>query len=300
MGAGERETWTTDEFGRSHQGAVGVLQEDGTVPGPVYFDAGSGAGGSTVSQWNVYDGRSPRVPRAAALRAVCSCGWTGPEHRLDWESIAGKALAEAGAGEADACLRDWDGHTSQVEASAIPLPEAVTTLLARLEEEIDKLTKTSPAAAVRAARRLEVTAERVGYWAAHGYPDGPYARAGGRGVRAGRAGGAPPAGPLRPLGLLPVTDSGKAHVVPHLVLTERARSTAERGLREGPSRVPARHRAPPASRSGSTPTGPPTSPPPGRPSAPRSASTAGPSPCTARPPSPRPASTAQTSGPPPP
>ncbi|MFD9302851.1 hypothetical protein ACFWCB_09210 [Streptomyces sp. NPDC060048] len=41
-------------------------------------------------------------------------------------------------------------------------------MLERLEEEIDKLTKTSPVAAVRAARRLEVTAERVGYWAARG------------------------------------------------------------------------------------------------------------------------------------
>ncbi|MFG2622540.1 hypothetical protein ACGFXC_33490, partial [Streptomyces sp. NPDC048507] len=38
----------------------------------------------------------------------------------------------------------------------------------RLEAEIDRLTKTSPVAAVRAARRLEVTAERVGYWAARG------------------------------------------------------------------------------------------------------------------------------------
>ncbi|MER5730313.1 hypothetical protein ABT084_18595 [Streptomyces sp. NPDC002138] len=128
----------------------------------------SSSGGPSVSQWYVYDGRSPRVPRAAALRAVCSCGWTGPEHRLDWESIRGKVLAEAGADTADACLQDWDGHTVQVEATAIPLPETVTTLLERLEQEIDKLTKTSPAAAVRAARRLEVTAARAGYWAANG------------------------------------------------------------------------------------------------------------------------------------
>ncbi|AWZ06097.1 MULTISPECIES: hypothetical protein [unclassified Streptomyces] len=163
-----RETWTTEEFGSSHAGAVGVLLADGTVPGPVYFDSASGGGGEAVSQWNVYDGHSDRVPRAAALRAVCSCGWSGPEHRLDWEAVAGQDLVEGGDEQADACEQDWDGHTVQVEATTVPLPDTVTTLLEQLEQEIDKLTRTSPVAAVRAARRLEVTAERVGYWAARG------------------------------------------------------------------------------------------------------------------------------------
>lgn len=157
-----RETWTTEEFGSSHAGAVGVLLADGTVPGPVYFDSASGGGGEAVSQWNVYDGRSDRVPRAAALRAVCSCGWSGPEHRLDWEVVAEQDLVEGGDEQADACEQDWDGHTVQVEATTVPLPDTVITLLEQLEQEIDKLTRTSPVAAVRAARRLEVTAERVG------------------------------------------------------------------------------------------------------------------------------------------
>ncbi|MFJ5812046.1 hypothetical protein [Streptomyces sp. NPDC093093] len=39
-----------------------------------------------------------------------------------------------------------------------------------MEEEIDKLTKTSPIAGVRAARHLAVIAERVGYWAARDTP----------------------------------------------------------------------------------------------------------------------------------
>ncbi|MFD3540414.1 hypothetical protein ACFWUQ_13060 [Streptomyces sp. NPDC058662] len=163
---GERETWSTEEFGASHEGAVGVLLDDGAVPGPVYLEAGSGSGGRAVSQWCVYDGRFAHVPRAAALRAVCSCGWTGPGHRLDWTAIGTGKLAEGGAAEAGACERDWDRHTAQVEATTIPLPEVVTGLLERLEEEIGKLAKTSPVAAVRAARRMEVTAERVGYWAA--------------------------------------------------------------------------------------------------------------------------------------
>ncbi len=80
--------------------------------------------------------------------------------------IEQRLLTEGADDQADACDRDWEGHTAQVEAATIPLPETVTPLLAQLEEEIDKLTKTSPVAAVRAARRLEVVAERVGYWAA--------------------------------------------------------------------------------------------------------------------------------------
>ncbi|MFD6891151.1 hypothetical protein [Streptomyces sp. NPDC059957] len=161
-----RETWTTEEFGTSHTGSVEAVLADGSVPAPVYFDSGSGGGGDPVSQWSVYDGRWPHVPRAAALRAVCSCGWAGPEHRLDWETIGDQDLAEAGDDQADACDRDWYQHTDQVEATTVPLPETITTLLTQLEEEIDKLTKTAPVAGVRAARRLEVTAERVGYWAA--------------------------------------------------------------------------------------------------------------------------------------
>ncbi|WP_032918590.1 hypothetical protein [Streptomyces rimosus] len=164
---GERETWTTEEFGASHEGAVGVLLADGTVPRPVFFDSGSGVGGPSVSQWSVYDGCFAHVPRAAALRAVCSCGWTGTEHGLDWDAIGDQKLSEAGAGAADACMEDWDVHTEEVERSAIPLPEAFTTALTQLGEEVEKLAKTSPLAALRAARLLEVTAVQAGYWPAH-------------------------------------------------------------------------------------------------------------------------------------
>ncbi|MFC9619439.1 hypothetical protein ACFTXM_05390 [Streptomyces sp. NPDC056930] len=34
--------WETDEFGSEHEGRPGVLLADGTEPGQVYFDAGSG------------------------------------------------------------------------------------------------------------------------------------------------------------------------------------------------------------------------------------------------------------------
>ncbi|MFF7098531.1 hypothetical protein ACFY9A_40165, partial [Streptomyces rubradiris] len=76
MGVGERESWTTEEFGASHEGSVGVLLADGSVPDPVFIAMSSAGGGREVSQWSVYDGGDGfvRAPRAAALRAVCSCG----------------------------------------------------------------------------------------------------------------------------------------------------------------------------------------------------------------------------------
>ncbi|MFE2041201.1 hypothetical protein ACFXAZ_09755 [Streptomyces sp. NPDC059477] len=161
-----RETWTTDEFGSSHEGAVGVLLADGTVPSPVYFDIGSGSEGQSVSEWSIYDG-TLRAPRATAVRAVCSCGWTGSAYPLDWDEIGDRDLEDAASGTADQCTRDWDAHTVQVAESALPVPESVTTLLEQLREEIEKLGKSSPLAAVRAVRRLEIVAMDVGYRAAH-------------------------------------------------------------------------------------------------------------------------------------
>ncbi|SEQ89675.1 hypothetical protein SAMN04487983_100943 [Streptomyces sp. yr375] len=144
-----------------------MLLADGTVPRPVYFDTGSGAGGPSVSEQSVQDGRFTHVPRAALLPAVCSCGWTGTKHRLDWAEIGEQELAEAGMDTADSCVRDWDTHTTEVERSAAPLPETFTAPLTQLESEIEKLAKSSPLAPVPAARRLEVTAAEAGYWPAH-------------------------------------------------------------------------------------------------------------------------------------
>ncbi|MFF0383027.1 hypothetical protein [Streptomyces sp. NPDC004286] len=140
----ERETWTTSEFGASHEGAVGVLLADGTVPAAVFFDAGSSGGGASVTQWSVYDGRPGYGPRAGTLRAVCSCGWTGEERPLAWKEIGEEELATAGVGVADSCMQDWDTHTADVDTSAVALPQPVTDLLEQLESEIEKLAKTSP------------------------------------------------------------------------------------------------------------------------------------------------------------
>ncbi|MFJ4090600.1 hypothetical protein ACIPYS_03365 [Kitasatospora sp. NPDC089913] len=164
----ERQTWTTDEFGSSHEGSIGVLLPDGTVPQPAHFPLSSGGGGHTTSEWSVYDGRFSLTPRAHALRAVCSCGWTGTEHPLDWEQIGEQDLRAAAWDLAEECETEWwDGHTVAVEKSAVAVPEDITDLLRLVSEKIEKLARQSPLAAVRAARLLEVTAVRSGYWPAH-------------------------------------------------------------------------------------------------------------------------------------
>ncbi|MFJ7300287.1 hypothetical protein [Streptomyces sp. NPDC099088] len=53
-----------------------------------------------------------------------------------------------------------------MERSAVPLSEAVTILLRQLEMEIEKPVKSSPLAAIRAARRLEVLSAQTAYWPA--------------------------------------------------------------------------------------------------------------------------------------
>ncbi|MFD7450460.1 hypothetical protein [Kitasatospora sp. NPDC059827] len=162
----ERRTFSTGEFGDLHKGAVGVLLADGTVPRPVVYDTGSSGVAHSVSQWSVYDG-TLRAPRAHALRGVCSCGWTGPEHLLDWDDTDDPKLDRARVGVAIQCESDWwDTHLVEVEASAVPLPETITDLLSQLGEEIEKLGNTQPLAAVRAARKLEITAGDVAFWPA--------------------------------------------------------------------------------------------------------------------------------------
>nr|BFD90987.1 hypothetical protein KitaXyl93_23470 [Kitasatospora sp. Xyl93] len=164
------ETWTTEEFGASHEGSVGVLLPDGTVPKPVYIQTTERGAGETTSQWYVYDGGDHltyKAPRADKLRGVCSCGWTGPSYQLDWDQIGEESLHEAAGEQAAACEQDWDGHAAEVDKSAIALPDDIAELVSLLGEKLETLGQTSPLAALRAARQLEVTAERTAYWPAH-------------------------------------------------------------------------------------------------------------------------------------
>ncbi|MFJ6722555.1 hypothetical protein [Streptomyces sp. NPDC091259] len=158
------ETWTSEEFVPSHEGRVGVLLADGTVPKPVYFDSNSGSGGWDVRHWSVYDGRDhPRRPRAAVLRAECSCGWTGEDRTVDWTAVVDLPFRDSGLQDADRCQEDWDRHIGDVRETTIPLPAELETLLERVTAAIDQLGQDAPLAALKAARTLEIIAQRTAH-----------------------------------------------------------------------------------------------------------------------------------------
>ncbi|WP_409239632.1 hypothetical protein [Streptomyces sp. PA5.6] len=164
---GEPETWTSEEFGTSHEGKVGVLLADGTEPDPVDHLSGSGGWSTKVTHWSAYDGQPFNGPRAAVLRAVCSCGWTGPEQPLNWEAIGDQPLRRAADDVAGTCVTQWDRHIEDVDRSAIALPPELAELMSKVEEQIEKLPKDAALVALRAARRMEVQAARLAYWPAH-------------------------------------------------------------------------------------------------------------------------------------
>ncbi|MFC9706509.1 hypothetical protein ACFTWD_38130 [Streptomyces sp. NPDC056943] len=69
---GDRDGWERDGF-ESHEGVAGVLQADGSEPGPVYFDLGSGSSFHESIGWWQYDGTMGR-PTATSMRGRCACG----------------------------------------------------------------------------------------------------------------------------------------------------------------------------------------------------------------------------------
>ncbi|MCZ0982950.1 hypothetical protein O1L60_39350 [Streptomyces diastatochromogenes] len=150
-----------------------MLLADGTVPKPVYFDSYSGGFGWEVTHWSVYDGQDPYTPRpqAHSLRGECSCGWTGTPRPLDPASTAaddddGRAFREAGMEHAEDCRTDWNAHIVTVTESTIPLPAELDALLETLSSQLEDLADTSPVAALKAARALEVMARQSAYWPA--------------------------------------------------------------------------------------------------------------------------------------
>ncbi|MFF4647687.1 hypothetical protein [Streptomyces sp. NPDC001389] len=160
-------TWTSDEFGTSHEGRVGVLLADGTVPRPVYFGSASGSDGHDITHWSVYDGTHLSRPKADALRGECSCGWSGPTYPVDWDAADGQPFYESGGTTAEQCEEDWDRHVRTVRNTTIPLPDKLEALLRDVGHEIEILSWDSPTAAIKAARSLELIAQRTAYGAAH-------------------------------------------------------------------------------------------------------------------------------------
>ncbi|MFI5808923.1 hypothetical protein [Streptomyces sp. NPDC051561] len=161
-----QETWQTDEFGRSHEGRVGVLLVDGSVPKEVYFD-GASSYGTTSTWWGFYDGGEFHGPRAASLRAVCTCGWEGETHLLDWEAFGQEPLREAGYAVAGQCSDDWEEHVEQVEKATVGVPKELTGLLEQVRRRCADPAAESPVAVLKVARQLEVLAGDIGYEAAH-------------------------------------------------------------------------------------------------------------------------------------
>ncbi|MFJ8753106.1 hypothetical protein ACIREO_27780 [Streptomyces sp. NPDC102441] len=144
--------WESEEFGSEHEGRPGVLLADGTEPGPVYFDAGSGPSVHRSTDWWVYDG-TLGAPSAAELRGVCSCGWRATTtYPIDWDAVERRRpyLADTGGPEAD-----WETHIADVTSRTVPVPVELTALLDQVEARLTTLAADEPLAALRAAAALE-------------------------------------------------------------------------------------------------------------------------------------------------
>ncbi|MFC8983523.1 hypothetical protein ACFT6Z_34075 [Streptomyces sp. NPDC057131] len=102
-----------------HVGEVGVLLADGTEPGPVYFDLGSGSYPYESTDWWAYDG-SLRRPTATTMRGRCACGWRGARtFPLDWQQVD---RHDRDAYDTSGPLKEWEEHLDDVAARTLPLP----------------------------------------------------------------------------------------------------------------------------------------------------------------------------------
>ncbi|MFJ7149198.1 hypothetical protein ACIQVT_13510 [Streptomyces sp. NPDC100445] len=154
--------WTTEEFGESHEGIVGAVLADGSEPEPARFDIGDGSETYTTREWWAYDGGVPR-PRAAAVRASCSCGWRGPSVPVPWGELDRDDLEDLDVSEA---RRDWSEHIRTVERQTVPLPDELAQLLNAVEDRLFALAEDAPAAALRAVTALDRLTRRAGREAA--------------------------------------------------------------------------------------------------------------------------------------
>ncbi|MFI8372074.1 hypothetical protein [Streptomyces sp. NPDC085466] len=145
-----------------HVGKVGVLLEDGTVPGPVYIDMGSGSYVPSFTDWWYYDGWGRR-PLADRMRAVCACGWQGgTTYPIDWKRVPRR---EPYMYDTSGPERDWEQHTRQVNEAALPLPEDVARLISRIRERLDDIGDDDPLTALRIVGALDTIVDTDGCYA---------------------------------------------------------------------------------------------------------------------------------------
>ncbi|WP_412074866.1 hypothetical protein ACLF6K_01730 [Streptomyces xanthophaeus] len=149
-------------LGAAHEGSVGVLLADGTEPGPVYYDVGSGGHVPSTTKWHAYDGRFGR-PRAAVLRGACSCGWRGmAEYALNWTVLGDqRPLYEADV-DLSGPIADYGAHLSVVRDAAVPLPGDLTALLTELTGRLADLAVREPLVALKALADLQYVIGQTG------------------------------------------------------------------------------------------------------------------------------------------
>ncbi|MFJ6405730.1 hypothetical protein ACIQK9_09405 [Streptomyces hydrogenans] len=145
-----------------HTGKVGVLLEDGTVPGPVYIDMGSGSHVPSFTDWWFYDG-SGRRPFADRMRAACACGWYGETtYPIDWRRVPDR---EPYRYDTSGPEKDWEDHTRRINAAAVPVPEDVARLISRIREHLDRTTDDDPLTALRIVGELDTIVDIDGCYA---------------------------------------------------------------------------------------------------------------------------------------
>lgn len=156
--------WTAEEFGASHEGWAGALLADGTEPGPVYLDPGTGSDFRQTREWWAYSGILNR-PRAAAARAACACGWRGAaQYPIDRAAEEPDSLYEQ---VIEGPRGDWERHLDEVEARTVPLPAELAHLLERVEDQLNSLAGQAPVAALKAVAALERVTRSVARDAAY-------------------------------------------------------------------------------------------------------------------------------------
>ncbi|MBK0377174.1 MULTISPECIES: hypothetical protein [Streptomyces] len=143
--------WLANELEETHGGQPGVVNEDGTEPGPLSIPSHSGAGSiGTLTEWWAYDGSLGRA--ATHLRGSCSCGWRGETlYPVDWDEAHEEPPY---AYDTSGPERDWKQHTEEVRSALVPLPADLVALLDQVNEQVARLSDGEPLLALRAGNIL--------------------------------------------------------------------------------------------------------------------------------------------------
>lgn len=160
-------SWSTVDFGDSHEGYIGVLLADGTEPPPQYVDVGSSSYVPSTREWWAYDGTLGRR-LADRYRAACACGWRGTDHPLNWTEAKGDRADYQPPG----AYEEWQTHIGDVAARTATLPEDVTASLGQLRSLLADLADEQPLVAMRALAVLDDIVQDTGHRAAVPLHDG--------------------------------------------------------------------------------------------------------------------------------